>query len=297
MKIGVMCHSSFGGSTRVATELASELARRGHRVHLFTRTMPFGCWGQASGVVLHRIVPDDENIIHPAKLYTDWPPSELQTFLSRLLQVITDEGLDLLHFHYAVPFAFLAGEVKRELRGAAPMLIGTLHGTDVTIHGRDPIKGAYLAATLLNRDALTTVSRSHAHLSKEVFGLSAFPRVIPNFVDLSEFRPRHRPRLSIPRIVHVSNFRPVKDPQSAARIFLRIREKMNAELWLIGDGQEMDEIKFIFKQNAFGNDVHFLGLRCDVPSILAQADLLLVTSLHESFCLAALEAWPAVYLS
>lgn len=295
MRIGIMCHSSFGGSARVATNLAAELARQRHRVHLFTRTTPFGAWDYASGVILHKITPDREDDLHPASLYTDWPAEALQAFVSHVLDVIATEGLDVLHFHYAVPFAFAAAEVRRRLGQGAPLLVGTLHGTDVTVHGKDPVKGPQLAQTLRHMDALTTVSASHARLAADVFGLPTWPEVILNFVDLSRFRPRgHTQRdpntHSRPKIVHVSNFRPVKDPQSMARIFVGIQEQMEAELWLIGDGQEMEALKSIFQQSGFENDVHYWGLQCDVAPLLAQTDLLLMTSLYESFCLAALEA-------
>jgi L-malate glycosyltransferase len=297
-----MCHSSFGGSARIATGLAIELVRRGHTVHLFTRTTPFGWWDPASGVRLHWAVVDGESDIHPAVLYTDWSARECEAFVSQILYVIATEGLDVLHFHYAVPFAFLTEEVKRRLGRATPVLIGTLHGTDVSSYGQDPVKGRALAASLQNLDRLTTVSVSHAHLASQVFGLSACPEVIPNFVDLSRFRPKIHSRLDPnklsmgspsgckAKIIHVSNFRPVKDPQSAARIFLAIREKIEVEFWLVGDGPEMGAIKTIFAQNGREQDVRFWGLRRDVAPILAQAHLLLMTSLSESFCLAALEA-------
>ena len=302
MNIGIMCHSSFGGSARIATELAAELARRGHTVHLFTRTTPFGRWDHASRVRLHRAAVDGESHIHPALLYTDWSVQECEALVSQILHVIAAEGLDVLHFHYAVPFAFLAEEVKRRLGRAAPVLIGTLHGTDVSNYGQDPDKGCALAAALRNLDGLTTVSISHARLASQAFGLLAYPEVIHNFVDLSRFRPQSHSRLDAnvlstrstsgckAKIIHVSNFRPVKDPQSAARIFLGIREKIEVEFWLVGDGPEMDAIKTIFAQNGREQDVRFWGLRRDVAPILAQAHLLLMTSLSESFCLAALEA-------
>jgi N-acetyl-alpha-D-glucosaminyl L-malate synthase BshA len=216
--------------------------------------------------------------------------------------VIASEGLDILHFHYAVPFASVALEVKRSLGWAAPPVIGTLHGTDVSIYGRDPVIGPRLAQTLRHMDGLTTVSNSHATLAVKVLGLSSRPVVIPNFVDLSRFRPRDlfptpslevgeklniRPKL---RIAHVYNFRPVKDAQSMARVFLGIRKQMEAELWLIGEGPEMDSVRSILQQSGFEKDVRYWGLNRDVAPLLAQADLLLMTSLSESFCLAALEA-------
>lgn len=291
MRIGLLAHASFGGSARIASELSIELAQRGHQVHLFTRSQPFGGWeGQARGVRLHQLIRHGQSL-HPASLHTVWSPEELEEALGYLLAVIEAEKLQVLHFHYALPFAFLAAEVKRCLGRAAPLLVGTLHGTDVSVHGHDPVKGPQVRQSLGCLDRLTTVSASHARLATELFQLPEPPLVIPNFVDLKRFRFQasagiHRK----PRLVHVSNFRPVKDAASVAHIYLGLRARMEAELWLIGDGPEMAEVKAILEQSEFAGDVWYWGLQRDVASLLAQSDLLLMTSLSESFCLAALEA-------
>jgi L-malate glycosyltransferase len=322
MRIGIMCLASFGGSARIASQLATELAHRGHAVHLFARTTPFGNQNYPKGVILHTVTPDLEPGIHPARLYTDWSAEDYQAFLSRILDVIALEGLDVLHFHYAVPFAFLAAEVRQYLGSSSPLLVGTLHGTDVSVYGRDASNRSRLAQAVRAMDALTTVSFSHARLAVNLFGLPALPQVIPNFIDLSRFRrnnlvsprkpytglnghgpvgPQVHPTSAIkngdtpkthpkPRIGHVSNFRPVKDTPSMARIFLGIREQMEASLWLIGGGPDMETVKSIVQQGQAEEDVRYWGLQQDVGPLVAQTDLLLMTSLSESFCLAALEA-------
>jgi len=295
MKIGIMCHSSCGGSTRIATELAKELSRRGHRVHLFTQQVPFGYCNSTNGVILHTTTPDHKNNHDPAYLYTSWTNEEIDAFKTRVLEVAITDKIDVLHFHYAVPFGFVAAEIKQRLRQAAPFLVGTLHGTDVSVYGNDPVKGPKLAQALSHMDLLTTVSANHARLSADVFGLPKQPEVVSNFVDLLKFRSRINNKLhsiprSKPKIAYISNFRPVKDPQSMAHIFLGIRKQIDSELWLIGDGPEMETVKTIFKDSTFENDVTYWGIQEQVVPILAQADLLLVTSLYESFSLAALEA-------
>ena len=289
MRIGVVCHSSLGGSARIATDLAFQLARRGHRVHVFAREKPFGGWDHSSGAVLHRVRANGHTRVDPAILCTDWPLAEFHALVSSVVRVVGEEGLDLLHFHYAVPFAFLAREIRNQLGTAAPALVGTLHGTDVTVHGRDPCSGTALGAVLKEVDAVTTVSNGHAQLAADVFRLPA-PQVIPNFVDLARFGPGRHARGARPAIAHVSNFRTVKDPVSVARIFRAVRQRMDAELWLIGDGPEMHAVRSMLGASQFAGDVRFWGLRRNVPALLARADLLLVTSLYESFCLAALEA-------
>ena len=148
IRIGIMCLASYGGSARIATQLAEQFARRDHRVHLFARTTPFGEREQPEGVVLHTVTPDRETDIHIARLYTDWPDEDFQAFVSNILGVVAAEGLDILHFHYAVPFVHIAAEVKRRLGWAAPLLVGTLHGTDVSAYGRDPVAAPQLAQAL-----------------------------------------------------------------------------------------------------------------------------------------------------
>ena len=293
LRIGILCHSSLGGSARVATELAIGLAKRGHMVHLFARTIPFGYRDVSNGVNLHTITSRPENNLPSAELQIDWQEKEFEAYLSEVMKIAP--SLDVLHFHYAVPFAYVANEVKRRLGTACPLLVGTLHGTDVSIHGRDPVRGPQLMRALQDIDVLTTVSINHADLSTEIFGLVTQPQVIQNFVDLEKFHPRDTGAFRLnaqrrPRIAHVSNFRAVKQPEVMAEVFLKIREKMDSELWLIGDGPEMDRVKNIFRQNDMDGNVRYWNIQYDVAGLLAQTDLLLLTSRTESFCLAALEA-------
>ena len=293
LRIGIMCHSSFGGSARIATELAIGLAKRGHIVHLFARSLPFGYWDASSDVHLHIITSPAENTLHPAELHIDWLDKEFEAYLSEVMKIAIT--LDVLHFQYAVPFAYVADEVRRRLGAASPLVMGTLHGTDVSIHGRDPVRGPKLIQALQSADVLTTVSVSHSRLSAEIFGLTTLPHVIQNFVDLEKFHPRDVDAFALSpgrklRISHISNFRAVKQPEVMAQVFLKIREKMEAELWLIGDGPEMDGVKTFFRKNGLEGDVRYWDIQQEVAGLLAQTDLLLITSRMESFCLAALEA-------
>ena len=89
MRIGIMCHASFGGRARVATELAIGLAERNHQVHLFTRTLPFGEWERGRCVHVHTVVPEWANHEHPARLVTNWSETELNTFIAHVIRVHT----------------------------------------------------------------------------------------------------------------------------------------------------------------------------------------------------------------
>lgn len=293
MRIGLMCLASFGGSARIATQLAVELARRDHIVHLFTRTPPFNnpCFGDGR-LTLHTVAPVRENGLHPARLHVQWSPEDYQLFLNNVLNCITTTGLDVLHFHYGIPFAFVAAEVRAQLGWATPLLVGTLHGTDVSIYGRNPDVAPRLMQALSSLDGLTTVSHNHAHLAADLLDLPEPPQIIPNFINLTCFQsiPAARVHRTRPRIVHVSNFRPIKDTPAVARIFAGIRRHLDAELWLIGDGPDMAQVQEIVRQNGLEQDVRYWGLQHEVGDILARADLLLMTSQAESFCLAALEA-------
>ena len=295
MRIGMMCHSSVGGSARIGIELAMALARRGHCIHLFTHTTPQGHWVPEPNIILHTLKHLAAAEQDPTTLYTDWPEEDIRHYTEQILRVIATESLDVLHYHYAVPFAFVAQRLLVHLGDATPRLIGTLHGTDVSHFGKDPEIGPRLAKALQLSDVITTVSNSHAELATTVFNLARPPYVVSNFIDLSRFQPSlceptDQLMRSPPRVMHISNFRPIKDPCSMAHIFLSMRARLDAELWLVGDGEEMALVRAIFQQSAFADDVHYLGLQDDITSDLRQADLLLMTSQYESFCLVALEA-------
>lgn len=305
MNIGILCHSSMGGSVRIALELTKELANRGHRVHLFTQTTPFGYVDNQDGVILHPIVPDHKDRQHPAMLHLDWSTADLHAFVSNLLRVVQEEKLDVLHFHYAIPFAFIAAEIKQKMGQSAPLLAGTFHGSDVSVWGQDSNNVSRFIKILPQMDGLTTVSQSHAELVLGTFGLSFQLEIIPNFVDLSVFKPRLIPQKrrcgrgkgkwevadgKAIKISHVSNFRPVKDLQSVFQIFAGIREHIETELWLIGDGQEMGKVKVLAKQYNMVNQIHYWGICTNVVPILRQTHLLVIASKAESFCMAALEA-------
>jgi N-acetyl-alpha-D-glucosaminyl L-malate synthase BshA len=269
MRIGIICHATLGGSGQISGELALELSRRGHRVHLFSRSEHFAARRLRQRVALHPAFQSQGEVSPCPDLHMDWSPSEVQALIQQVMRVFHQEGLDLLHFHYALPFAAIIREIKSSLGAAAPLVIGTVHGTDVSIHGYHPISGPQLAKDLKSLDGLTTVSHSHAALAAQIFSLPELPDVIPNFVNLARFRrgltapPGLSARVSGNerkfRIVHVSNFRAVKNPRSLAQIFLGIQEKVAAELWLVGHGPEIGWLQSFFQGKGLAQDVRFWG--------------------------------------
>jgi N-acetyl-alpha-D-glucosaminyl L-malate synthase BshA len=292
LRVGLLCHRGVGGSARIAVDLGNALGARGHTVHLFARTLPLGIETFGQGVTFHPLRDGDGHAPATALLDEDWSAPDLDTLVERVGSVVRSPGLDVLHFHYAIPFAWVAAQAVRRLGGRAPRLVGTLHGTDVSVHGCSP-KGPSVARDLAQADRLTTVSRSHVRLATVTFSLPTPPDLIPNFVDVGRFRPTNgrvgesaHPR----RIVHVSNFRPVKDPASVVRVFARVRRDLDAELWLVGDGEAMPAVRSAVHRAGVGPHVRFFSLHPAVERVLPHADILLLTSRAESFCLAALEA-------
>jgi N-acetyl-alpha-D-glucosaminyl L-malate synthase BshA len=290
LRIGLICHRGVGGSTRVAVRLATELARRDHEVHVFTRSAPLGMTALPGGTSLHTISGGSPPVT--TSLDDAWCDDDLERLTGRVVEVVEESALDVLHFHYAVPFVRVLAEVRRRLRDRCPVLVGTLHGTDVSAPRGFAPGGGALAGALAALDAITTVSRSHAALAVRTLRLPHRPEVIPNFVDTARFHPGngHARNGDAARLVHVSNFRPVKDPRGVARVFIEIRRRMRATLWLVGDGEELGPVETMLDGAGVMEDVRRFGLRLDVESILPAADALLLTSRTESFSLAALEA-------
>lgn len=294
MKLGLMCHSSWGGSSRIATSLAGQLALRDHEIHLFTLAPPKMDYTGKFYVKEHSVLPWKLLGRCPASLYTDWSEECQKAYVDQVIRGVREFGLDILNYHYAVPFAEIAKTVKEELGYDSPAIVGTLHGTDVS---RVPAgETLLLADNLRYADVLTTVSQYHARLAVETFGLETPPRVLPNFIDFDMFAARKRldssssTDLHRPRIVYISNFRPVKNPLEVVRIFEGISNHLDAELWLVGDGPLMDETDKELTTRRLAQYVEHFGMVQDVSAVLTESDLVLITSLTESFCLVALEA-------
>lgn len=281
-RVGLVCHRGVGGSARVAVELAMQLAARGHEVHLFARSRPFGLPAQTR-VVLHVL----ESGPGPCpRLDVDWDAGSVRRFVDAIAAV----PLDVLHFHYALPFARVAAEVKARLGPAAPAVVGTLHGTDVSVHARRERVAETLRADLAAADRITSVSRDHAELAHRTLDLAVRPEVVPNGIDLGRFVPAPRVAPRRLRVAHVSNLRAVKRPQAMAKIFAGARARVKADLWLIGDGEGLPDVRATLAAAGCAGDLVTFGLRDDLERLLPHTDVLLVTSRTESFCLAALEA-------
>ncbi len=292
MKIGITCYPTYGGSGAVATELGIALAERGHEVHFITYQLPFRL-----PVFLPRVYFHEVDVgRYPLFQY---PPYDLALAV-RMHEVVINEGLDLLHVHYAIPHATSAWIAKEMLRkeGRDITVITTLHGTDITIVGQDHSFHAITKFSIEKSDRITAVSEFLKEETIRAFGCTACDvEVIPNFIDPAVYdRAAHEPLLrrqigtDKKILMHISNFRPVKRVLDVVRIFARVRKEIPSVLVMVGDGP--DRISAEEEARALGveHDVHFLGRIDAVAPLLASADLFLLPSDRESFGLSALEA-------
>ena len=288
MNVGIVCYASTGGSGIVATELAIELAERGHDVHVLSTEPPFRFPSGRRGLTFHAV----STPAYP--LFRE--PQYALSLATKIVQVSRRHQLDVVHAHYAVPHA-AAAYLARQIMNAhptdrVPKIMTTLHGTDITLVGSDPSYSETVAFCIDQSDGVTAVSRSLREDTCTSLGIAREIRVIPNFLDVSRFRPLDLRRRDSPRkrLVHVSNFRPVKRIGALIEIFRRIRAQGPATLVLVGDGPELPGARAQIVAAGLEHDVEFAGEIHDVVEIFATADLFLLPSATESFGLAALEA-------
>jgi N-acetyl-alpha-D-glucosaminyl L-malate synthase BshA len=292
MKIGITCYPTYGGSGAVATELGLELARRGHEVHFITYDSPFRLRGYEERVYFHQV----ETRMGRYPLFDHYPYT--LALASKQHEVATREGLDVLHVHYAIPHATTAFLAREMLRGERDLrVITTLHGTDITLVGQESSFYAITKFSIERSDAVTAVSAYLRDETYRAFGcVSCDLKVIPNFVNLSEYKPgAPTGRLGLAPddhklITHVSNFREVKRVKDVVRVFTRIHRAMPATLVMIGDGPERVDAENEARELGVAQDVKFLGRLDSVASLLQASDLFILPSQTESFGLAALEA-------
>ncbi len=238
MKIGITCYPTYGGSGAVATELGLELARRGHEVHFITYDSPFRLRGYTERVYFHQV----ETRMGRYPLFDHFPYT--LALASKQHEVVLREELDLLHVHYAIPHATTAYLAREMLKPQHPLrVITTLHGTDITLVGQESSFYAITKFSIEQSDGVTAVSNYLRDETYRAFGcVSCDVRVIPNFVNLQEYRPADAScrNTVAPQghkvITHVSNFREVKRVKDVVRVFARVRRAMPATLVMIGDG-------------------------------------------------------------
>lgn len=291
MNIGIVCYPTFGGSGVVATELGKALAKEGHKVHFITYSQP------------SRLDFLNENLFYHEVDFRSYPlfeyaPYEL-ALASKMVSVVKNEKLDLLHVHYAIPHASAAYMAKQILKteGIYIPVITTLHGTDITLVGKDASYEPVVTFSINQSDGVTSVSEDLKKETYQFFKITNEIEVIPNFIDLEKFKKQkkdHFKKAICPNgeslIVHTSNFRKVKRIKDVVEVFYNIHKEIPAKLLMIGDGPERSKAEKQAHELGIAADTRFLGKQEAVEEVLSVADLFLMPSEKESFGLAALEA-------
>jgi N-acetyl-alpha-D-glucosaminyl L-malate synthase BshA len=291
MKIGIVCYPTFGGSGVVATELGKALADRGHQVHFVTYNQPARLDLFSENLFYHEVSVSNYPLF-------DFPPYEL-ALASRLVDVVRFEKLDILHVHYAIPHASAAFMAKQILMtyGIYIPVVTTLHGTDITLVGKDRTFKPVVTFSINKSDGVTAVSEHLRNDTYKFFEIENDIKVIPNFIDLNRFSLKakdHFKKAIAPFgekiIVHTSNFRKVKRTADVVKIFAELVKKIPSKLLMVGDGAERSYCEQLCRDLGVWDDVRFLGKQDAIEEILSVSDLFLMPSESESFGLAALEA-------
>lgn len=291
MKIGIVCYPTFGGSGVVATELGKALASNGHEIHFITYSQPARLDFFSENLYYHEVAVAQYPLF-------DFSPYE-SALASKLVDVVRFEKLDLLHVHYAIPHASVAYLAKQILatHGIYIPVVTTLHGTDITLVGKDKSFSPVVTFSINQSDGVTTVSENLKEQTLASFEITRDIQVIPNFIDFTRFHNKskeHFKRAIAPGnervLMHTSNFRKVKNTGDVIRIFHQVNQVLPSKLLMVGDGPERRNAEELARQLGISHDVRFLGKQDAIEEILSVSDLFLMPSSSESFGLAALEA-------
>lgn len=294
MNIGIVCYPTFGGSGVLATELGKALAEKGHNIHFITYQQPVRLGSFHANVFYHEVTV-------PTYPLFDFPPYET-ALASSMVDVILNHKLDLLHVHYAIPHAsaaYMARQIALR-QGVDIPVITTLHGTDITLVGRDKTYSPVVAFSINESDAITAVSNNLRDETYRNFNIRKDIQVIYNFVDVNRFN--KKPLTPFRQVIapndekilaHASNFRTVKRVQDVIRIFKQVLDVMPAKLLFVGDGPERSKVEEMCRQLNICQHIRFLGRQEEMEDIFAITDLFVLPSSYESFGLVALEAMAA----
>ncbi len=294
MNIAIVCYPTFGGSGVLATELGKALADKGHNIHFITYQQPVRLSGFHANIFYHEVRV-------PTYPLFDYPPYET-ALASTMVDVVNNHDIDVLHVHYAIPHAaaaYMAKQILAKQNKNIPV-ITTLHGTDITLVGRDKTYRPVVTFSMEESDVLTAVSNNLKEETYRNFSITKPIEVIHNFVDVARFNKKPVDafkKLIAPNgekiIVHASNFRKVKRVDDVLKTFLLLSKTIPSKLLLIGDGPERVRIEELSRESECSHEIKFLGKQEQMEDILPIADLFLLPSEYESFGLAALEAMAA----
>lgn len=275
----------------VATELGKALADQGHEIHFITYSQPVRLGAAHKRIRYHEVNVSDYPLFY-------YPPYE-SVLASKMVDVVKYEKLDLMHVHYAIPHASAAITAKLVLaeEGIRLPVITTLHGTDITLLGKDASFEPVISFAINKSDAVTAVSQSLKNDTYKLFGINQEIEVIPNFLNADHQPVPHSSELrqeyaldSERIIIHMSNFRPVKRIMDIIDIFARVHDVVPSKLILLGDGPERTRAEQKCRELNIAEHVTFVGNLKHPQELLSIGDLFILPSESESFGLAALEA-------
>lgn len=287
LRIGITCYPSVGGSGILATALGVALAERGHDVHFISYERPFRLPENHARLHFHQVQINDYGLFR-------YPDYTLPLSV-KMAEVTTTCALDVLHTHYAVPHA-TAALLARSMLGpdATPLIVTTLHGTDTTLLGNDPAYRPAIRHALERSDLITAVSSFLARETQQVLGMSCPIEVVPNF-----FQPR-APRRSPAAVraslgiapdelvlLHSSNLRPLKRVDLLLEALSSTRRPCRL---VILAGESFEPYAPRVEQLNLSSRVTVVERVTHIEDYVQIADLAVVTSDTESFCLAILEA-------
>jgi N-acetyl-alpha-D-glucosaminyl L-malate synthase BshA len=291
MKIGIVLYPTFGGSGIVATELGKALSKKGHEIHFITYSEPVRLGELRKNIFYHEVRTSD----YPLFKFTPYE----QVLTSKLVDVVKFEKLDILHVHYAIPHAsaaYMAQQILKD-QGIEIPFVTTLHGTDITLVGKDPSFEPVINFSINKSNRVTAVSENLKKETFELFDIKNNIEVIPNFICLKEYKldnneyykKRYAPN-NEKIICHVSNFRKVKRIEDVIIAFEGITKEIDAKLLLVGDGPERARLEQISRNSKSSKNIFFLGSLKSTKEVLNISDLFMLPSSKESFGLSALEA-------
>ncbi|CAI9428978.1 N-acetyl-alpha-D-glucosaminyl L-malate synthase BshA [Candidatus Ornithobacterium hominis] len=293
MNIGIVCYPTYGGSGIVATELGMEMSKKGHNVHFISYSLPARLDVTIPNIFFHQVHIEEYELFH-------YQPYSL-ALSTLMVEIAENNGLDLIHVHYAIPHAYaayIAKQILKEKNIELP-IITTLHGTDITLVGKHPSYQSAVEFSINKSDVVTTVSQSLKQDTYEVFNIEKDIQVIPNFIDNSLYKfdcKDLRENLAQKQekiVIHVSNLRKVKRVTDVIKIFNEIQKKVECKLIIVGEGPELEAMNNLINEFHLQDKVRILGKVKDLNKILCISDLFLLPSSKESFGLAALEAMAA----
>ncbi|MBS7345088.1 MAG: N-acetyl-alpha-D-glucosaminyl L-malate synthase BshA [Caryophanon sp.] len=289
LKIGITCYPTVGGSGVLATELGKLLAERGHEIHFITSSMPFRLNRMYPNIFFHEVDVNQYSVFQ-------YPPYDI-ALASKIAEVVKEQQLNVMHVHYAIPHAVCAA-LARSMSEVDFGIVTTLHGTDITVLGQDASMTQPIKYGIEASDIVTAVSTA---LKEQTYALIPTTKPIEtvyNFVDERVYAPQPveglKAQFGIDEdekvLIHVSNFRKIKNVDHIVETFFRVRQDLRAKLLLVGDGPEMNRITKLVKDSPYKDDVLFLGRQDNLAELYSISDVMLLLSSKESFGLVLLEA-------